>query len=153
MKLLTASALALSIGATGALAETHAMTDFSTMTSADMAGMQGELIRTRDITGGAIYTTNEADDEGWDTVGTYDALGPDWNEIGEIEDVILSRDGQMIGGVDEVGGFLDIADKHVMLATGDVRLVAVDDRSYAIVTRMNEEQLEQLEGVDEGFWD
>ena len=39
------------------------------------------------------------------------------------------------------------------LDPGDVRLVAVDDRSYAIVTRMSEEELESLEGVDEGFWD
>ncbi|MGR3464113.1 PRC-barrel domain-containing protein [Limimaricola sp.] len=153
MKLLTASALALSVTATGALAESHAMDETMAMTSADMAAMQGDLIRTRDITDGPIYTLNEADDEGWDTVGTYDELGADWNEIGEIEDVVLSRDGKMVGVVAEVGGFLDIADKHVMLPTGDVRLVAVDDKSYAIVTRLSEEELESLEGVDEGFWD
>ena len=153
MKLFTASALALSVVATGALAESHVMTETPAMTSADLSGMQGDLIRTSDITGGAIYTTNEADDEGWDGVSAYDELGADWNEIGEIEDVVLSRDGQMVGVVAEVGGFLDIADKHVMLATGDVRLVAVDDATYAIVTRLSEEELEALEGVDEGFWD
>lgn len=152
MKLLTASALALSVTATGAFAESHAMAETSAMTSADLATMQGDLIRSRDITGGVIYTTNEADDEGWDSVTAYDEVGAEWNEIGEIEDIVLSNDGQMVGVVAEVGGFLDIADKHVMLATGDVRLVAVDDKTYAIVTRMSEEQLEELEGVDEGFW-
>ncbi|WP_375263966.1 PRC-barrel domain-containing protein [Palleronia sp.] len=153
MKLLTASALALSVAATGALAESHAMAETSAMTSADMSAMQGDLIRSRDITGGAIYTTNAANDEGWDSANVYDQVGADWNEIGSIEDVVLSKDGQMVGVVAEVGGFLDIADKHVMLATGDVNLVAVDDKTYAIVTRMSEEQLESLEGVDEGFWD
>lgn len=153
MKLFTASALALSVAATGALAESHVMTETPAMTSADLSGMQGDLIRTRDITGGAIYTIDEADDEGWDGVSAYDELSADWNEIGEIEDVVLSSDGQMVGVVAEVGGFLDIADKHVMLATGDVRLVAVDDATYAIVTRLSEEELEALEGVDEGFWD
>ena len=144
----------LAIGAmlaTPVLAEQHTSQDG--MSSQDMSQMQGQLIRSRDLTGSPIYTTNEAQDEGWDPDYTYDAVGGDWNEIGEIEDVILSRDGQMVGVVAEVGGFLDIADKHVMLATGDVRLVAVDDRSYAIVTRMSEEELESLEGVDEGFWD
>ena len=84
---------------------------------------------------------------------TYDAVGTDWNDIGEIEDIILSKDGQMVGIVAEVGGFLDIADKHVVIPVQNVSLVAVDDETYSYVTRMSEEELEQLEGVDEGFWD
>ena len=153
MKLITASALALSVAATGALAESHVMTETPAMTSADMSGMQGDLIRTRDITGGAIYTINEADDEGWDGVSAYDELGADWNEIGEIEDVVLSSDGQMVGVVAEVGGFLDIGDKHVLIRMDDVRLSAVDDETYVLVTRKTEEELEQMEAVDEGWWD
>ncbi len=153
MKLLTASALALSIAGTGALAESHAMSENTAMTSADMSTMQGDLIRTRDIVGGTIYTINEADDEGWDSSTVYDEIGAEWNDIGEIEDIVLSRDGKMIGIVAEVGGFLDIADKHVMVSVGDVSLVAVDDQSYAYVTRLNEEDLEAMESVDEGFWD
>jgi len=56
----------------------------------------------------------------------------------------------MIGVVGEVGGFLDIGDKHVLIPVDDVNLVASDD--YALVTRLNEEDLEALESVDEGFW-
>ena len=112
--------------------------------------MQGELIRSRDITGGQIYTNNAVADEGW-TAG-YTEVGADWNEIGEIEDLVLSRDGQLIGVVAEVGGFLDIGDKHVMISLGEIRLVPVDDRSFALVTQLSEEQLEALPGVDEGFW-
>ncbi|KAF0676210.1 PRC-barrel domain-containing protein [Profundibacterium mesophilum] len=150
MKLLATTTLALGLAAAGAAsAETHAMTP---MTSADMMENRAELIRSRDITGGAIYAFSEGMSEGFDEASIYEEVGGDWNEIGEIEDVILSRDGQMIGVVGEVGGFLDIADKHVMIPVEDVRLVAVDDRSYAIVTRMTEEQLEELQGVDEGFW-
>ena len=59
----------------------------------------------------------------------------------------------MVGIVAEVGGFLDIGDKHVMISTPDVNLVAVDDQTYAYVTRLSEEELEALPGVDEGFWD
>jgi len=151
MKFLTASALALTIAAGGAMAQDGAMKSAADNSEA-MSGMKGDLIRTRDITGGAIYTLNEANDEGWDTA-TYDGVGADWNEIGEIEDVVLNSGGQMIGVVAEVGGFLGIADKHVMIAVDDVRLVPIDDGEMVLVTRMNEEEMESLPGVDEGFWD
>ena len=149
MRLLTASALALTMAAGGAWAQ-DATTD--EVRSADMMGMQGDLIRSRDITGGAVYTTNAADDEGWDGDMMYDTVGSDWNQIGEIEDIVLSKDGQLTGIVAEVGGFLDIGDKHVVISVDDVNLVAVDDMSYAFVTRLSEEELESMQGVDEGFW-
>ncbi len=122
-----------------------------TVSTAEMSDMQGELIRTRDITGGAIYTTNEANDEGWDDA-SFDGVNTDWNQIGEIEDVVLSKNGKMTGIVAEVGGFLGLADKHVVLSVDDAKLVPVDDVSYAFVTQFNEEELEQMKGVDEGFW-
>lgn len=119
----------------------------------DMSEMRGDLIRARDITGGEIYTVNEAYDEAsWTAGNRYDGIGDGWNQIGEIEDIVLSKDGKMIGVVGEIGGFLDIADKHVMIPVEDVRLVAVDDKTYALVTRYSEEALENLPGVDEGFW-
>lgn len=107
------------------------------------------LIRTRDITGGDIYTLAEGEAMG----DSYDMVDTGWNDIGEIEDVILDRSGQMIGIVAEVGGFLDIGDKHVVIPVSNVRLVATDDRTYSYVTDMSEEMLEELPGVDEGFWD
>ncbi|MEQ8897416.1 MAG: PRC-barrel domain-containing protein [Roseovarius sp.] len=124
----------------------------SEVASADMNGMQGDLIRTRDITGGNIYTVNEANDEGWDSTNVHNEVGADWNTIGEIEDVVLSQDGQVTGIVAEIGGFLDIADKHVLISVDDLNLVAVDDATYGYVTRQNEEDLEAMESVDEGFW-
>lgn len=147
MKMFTATTLALGLAASGAMADAHMpMND-----SADLNAMQGDLIRTRDITGGTIYALAETDT--WDNTAPYSEVGADWTAIGEIEDIVLSRDGQMIGIVGEIGGFLDIGDKHVMISISDVSLVAVDDQSYSYVTRLTEEQLEELEGVDEGFWD
>ena len=120
------------------------------------------LIRTRDITGGAVYSTGEDyyDEARWTETdpfdatraGAYEPYGYDENydEIGSIEDVILDQSGQMVGVVAEVGGFLDIGDHHVMLPVEDVRLVPVDDQSYSYVTRLTEEQLEELPSVDEG---
>lgn len=150
MKFLAASTLALTVAAGGAFAQTAtvAPTDDGMNTGSD-----AQLIRTRDITDAPIYTMNPADDEGWDATTYHEGIGDNWNEIGEIEDLVLSSDGQLVGIVAEVGGFLDIADKHVMLEVNDVNLVAVDDANYAYVTRFSEEELEAMEGVDEGFWD
>ncbi|WP_236544423.1 PRC-barrel domain-containing protein [Roseovarius atlanticus] len=121
--------------------------------SAEMSQMQGELIRSRDITGGAVYTTNEANDEGeaWE-MAEYSEVGSDWNQIGEIEDLVMSQDGKLTGIVVEVGGFLDIGDKHVLLSVKDAKLVPVDDMSYTFVTKFNEEEIEAMNGVDEAFW-
>ncbi|WP_371154635.1 PRC-barrel domain-containing protein [Jannaschia sp. 2305UL9-9] len=141
------AAVAATLSAAGpALADAHSMSE-------DMT----DLIRTRDITGGPIYSISsvynetdwmDTDNASWDAMNWAD----DYAQIGEIEDVILDKSGQMVGIVAEVGGFLDIGDKHVMLRTDDVRLVPVDDRSYSFVTRMSEEQLEELPSVDEGWW-
>lgn len=118
-----------------------------------------QLIRTRDITGGPIYTTNEAYDS-WGVDANYtwgwsdhDEVDSNWKQIGEIEDLVLDRSGALVGVVAEVGGFLGIGDKHVMLRVGDVDLVPVDGRSYSFITRYSEEQLEELPGVDEAAWD
>ncbi len=132
--------------------EMHNSTAADAMSTEELRNSQGKLIRTRDITGGEVYTVNEADDEGWDPTMNYNAVDSGWNEIGEIEDIVLSSDGKMTGIIAEVGGFLDIGDKHVLISVSDLNLVAVDDRTYAYVTRLNEEQLEELPDVDEGFW-
>ena len=145
-----AAALAAPV-ATPVLADAHTA---NMMSEEDMANM----IRTRDITGGPVYSiATQYDEATWgDTAGSMDAwdVNSDGvNQIGEIEDIVLDRSGQMIGLIAEVGGFLDIGDKHVVVAVDDLRLVAVDDANYAYVTRLSEEQLEELPGVDEGFWD
>jgi hypothetical protein len=56
----------------------------------------------------------------------------------------LTADGDFAGIVGEVGGFLDIGDKHVYIEIDNIKLVPIDDGSYAFVTRLNEEDLENL---------
>ena len=146
MKWIATSALALTMATGVAYADAHS----TEMKAIDLTEMEGALIRSRDITGGTIYTMNAAD---WDDTAEYTAVGADWADIGEIEDIVLDKSGQMIGIVAEVGGFLDIGDKHVVIPVENVNLVAVDDQTYSYVTMYSEEQLEELPSVDEGFWD
>lgn len=152
MKLFATTALATAL-ATSALAYDNNATSTATNVSMETSEMQqGDLIRSRDITGGNIYTLAGEAAQSWDSEWTYDQMRDNLNDIGEIEDLVLSSDGQLTGIVAEVGGFLDIGDKHVVIEVNDVKLVPIDDQTYAYVTRMTEEQLEELPAVDEGFW-
>lgn len=163
MKRLTITAALFAMPATLAFADAHMSDDTrwemhrntadNGMSSEDIAGMEGGLIRSRDITGGAVYSMAPTEgDAAWNPQTMHDDVGADWEQIGEIEDLVLNEDGKVIGVVAEVGGFLDIGDKHVAISVSDLNLVAVDDANYAYVTRLSEETLEEMDGVDEGFW-
>lgn len=154
MKRLTVTTLAMALAATTAMAEMHGTNDAAeTARGADLADMQGELMRATDLTGAPIYTTDAAADEGWDLDGLNDDIGTDSNQIGEIEDLVLARDGSVRGIIAEVGGFLDIGDKDVMLAMDDLEMITRETGEYAYVTRLNEEELEAVPGVETDFWD
>ncbi|WP_261395755.1 PRC-barrel domain-containing protein [Salipiger bermudensis] len=155
-------------------------------TMEDIFGMDEDgLIRSRDITGGAVYAINEdaamgeaevaegdaameAESEtemaGTDAdaemetetdmasaggMGSYTEIGDNWQNVGEIEDIVFTADGKIEGVVAEVGGFLDIGDKHVHISLSDVQLMPIDDGSYALVTNYTKEQLMDMPDVDE----
>ena len=109
------------------------------------------LILAEDLKGGRIYS---------DPAGVWDATTPpaelrsDWPEIGEIENVVLDSSGQMVGVVADVGGFLGIGDKHVLLPIGrTVILPQTDAGTFALVSRETEESLKAMPEVDKGLLD
>jgi hypothetical protein len=105
--------------------------------------------RARDIIGNPIYTTNEYVED-WDLDAEVDDITM-YDEIGEIEDLLIDESGEVVGLVAEVGGFLDIGDKHVMIRVDDLEVVRSQGEPY-YVTRMTEEMLEDREGLDQGWW-
>ena len=131
------------------------------MAGMDMAG----LITSDDIIDGPVYSTGEAyDEERWlatEGVGYQEGYGFDdrYENIGEIEELVFDATGQLVGVVAEVGGFLGIGDHEVMLPLQDVRMVPVggdglaEDRQFAYVTRMTEDQLEELPRFDDDLLD
>lgn len=114
------------------------------------------LIRVDDITGGNIYTMNApADAQAWGPDTFYERVGEGWQDVGEIEDVILDRRGNLVGIVAEIGGgFLGLGERDVLLPVEDIRILSDEDgREFSYVTRYTEEQLEALPEVDRAFWD
>ena len=101
----------------------------------------------------SVYTLETYDENEWLETEYYDTIGTEWDQIGNITDVALSADGQMTGIIVETGGFLDIGDNHVLVRLDDVRLVNTGGtESYSYVTRMTEEELQNLPEVGANWW-
>jgi hypothetical protein len=64
-----------------------------------------------------------------------DVYGADNERIGEIDDVILSRDGQIEAIVVGVGGFLGIGEKNVAIPFDQVEFMADDDMPATAANR------------------
>jgi sporulation protein YlmC with PRC-barrel domain len=52
-----------------------------------------------------------------------DVQGPNGDEIGDVENVIIDGDGKILSIIAEVGGFLDIGDTHVNVPWDEVEFV------------------------------
>lgn len=122
------------------------------LSEAHLMSMEG-LILADDIEDGRVYALGDAYDEAEWAAGDPYAFDPEYEDVGEIEDLVLSPEGQVVGVTAEVGGFLGIGDHMVMLPLEDLRLVPVDDAEYAYVTRLTEDQLEELPAVEDGLID
>ncbi|SEL87180.1 PRC-barrel domain-containing protein [Roseivivax marinus] len=80
----------------------------------------------------------------WEGEEPFAAMLADLSEIGEVEEIVMDNQGQVQGLTTDVGGFLGIGDKAVMIPLSDIRLARSpdDDDELSIVTRLDREALE-----------
>lgn len=151
-------ALAMAIGSAGALSsETHMTSGLGANSGTVDTGLSDQFIRAENIIGADIYTQYMDYDEGlWNETEYYDEVNADWEEVGEISDIVISRDGKIMGVIAEVGGWLDIGDADVVIDIADLKSVGGSSDSgwgdLAFVTPLSEEQLESRKDVDDGWW-
>lgn len=106
-------------------------------------------IRASEFIGKSIYAT------AGDATGENAGIGTDWEDIGAVSDVILTRDGQVAAVLVEIGGFLGIGARTVAVEMDAVRLVSdsgtsEDTNDYFIVMRANRANLEAAPEYDAG---
>lgn len=65
-----------------------------------------------------VYRTDNVDAE------AYEGVQDGWDDIGEINDVILSRDGNVEAVLVDIGGFLGIGENRVAVDMDSIRFVA-----------------------------
>ena len=80
--------------------------------------------RTQPTVDFSTWDLNELYRNGWsaERMLDTDVRGPNGEDIGELEDIIVGPDGQIQRVVVEVGGILDIGDSHIGVPWSDVRV-------------------------------
>lgn len=129
--LLAATTLPLMLLAGTALAQQNAA-----QTAAQTAGNLVEVEDESQMVDAFNLSVDDVDD-----MEIYSANG---DEIGDVEEVLMDADGKMVALVAEVGGFLGIGEREVML-----RFDQVEQRGDDLVVDMTEEQVEQLPEWDD----
>jgi hypothetical protein len=97
-------------------------------------------------------TTATAEERGWwagrrgDEIVGQSLYGSDGEEIGSIDNVVLSAAGGDPAAVVGVGGFLGIGERNVTIPLGDIDMGAKD----RLTTSMTKDQIGPLEAYEEG---
>lgn len=139
--------------ATTALTAAIAMPAFAEQhvadTTVEMDGAHSGFIQQADETnlmastliGKRVYVSETDVD---DTTAMNDA-DPEWDDIGEVNDVVLSRNGEVEGILVDVGGFLGMGEKTVGLTMDDLKLVSDGDDAgdYFITLTSSKEALDK----------
>ncbi|UWR27840.1 PRC-barrel domain-containing protein [Sulfitobacter sp. S223] len=122
--------------------------------TADQTSLAENLTSSGRIEDGSVYRLElTPDDTVWANGEGYTEIDANWNKIGEISDVLLDKNGQMIAVLVGIGGFLGVGDRDVILPLENVRFAKGDDNTYNYVTNLTKEELEKLPEVDSGIWD
>ena len=90
----------------------------------------------------------------WTSGETFIASRDQWEDIGAINDIVMSQDGEVRGILLDIGGFLGIGARTVMVDMDSLYFVAdsttpEDLGDFFVVASMSREQLEALPEWDE----
>lgn len=106
--------------------------------------MKTGLLRASALDGADVYTIDVTGKAVWNDGETYAEIDTNWDKIGEVEDLVFDPAGNVVGAIAEVGGFLGIGEKEVMLLPEEIAFAVTPDR-IAVVSALSKEALEQRE--------
>lgn len=129
---------------TAAPAADTAMPDDAAM-AGDMKGatMLGSWLMDRDI-----YTTSQPSTTEWVDTDAGE-IPAEWEQIANIDDILVNADGTVAGYTADIGGFLGIGAKRVMLDSEALHLVHFGDDEAVFATNYSKEELEAMPEFDE----
>lgn len=80
--------------------------------------MTGENMQASELIGMRVYASDsEIDDSG------FDGVQSEWEDVGEINDIVLNRNGEIDAVLVDVGGFLGIGERQVAMQMDALKLV------------------------------
>jgi sporulation protein YlmC with PRC-barrel domain len=104
------------------------------------AEMTEGSVAASDLLGARIYAADAAIDG-----DAFDGVQDNWSDIGEVNDVILSRDGQVESVLVDIGGFLGMGERQVAVDMAALRFVqdsATDADDWFLVMQADRPTLE-----------
>ncbi len=132
-----------------ALAQTDGMESPFYTQGADQTAANFEL-RASDLIGMRLYTseTELTDTEAME-------VSTDWNDIGEISDILLARDGSTEAVLLDIGGFLGLGERTVAVTMDRLQILRDGDNvgDYFIVVNSTQDQLENAPEFDDASVD
>jgi len=153
--LATTAIVALTAFPLAAFAQTApATTDTTSGNTALTAPMftttDGAQISITALMGSTVYIQREGEEQTGMMTDLTDA--PDtWENVAEIEDILVSQDGQIASVVIDAGGFLGMDEKRTRVSMDDLQLVpdADDEGEYFVVYTGSRQLIEDSEMYDE----
>ena len=91
------------------MAASALVSGLASMAAAQEAKIEADIVPLADWRYDELYTDGISVD---DMIGS-DVKGPTGDDIGDVENVLIGQDGQVLSVVAEVGGFFELGDTHV----------------------------------------
>lgn len=98
------------------------------------------------LTSRSIWTTHQPSTTDWVDVTTTERPA-EWEQIADVSDLILTDDGQLVGYTADIGGFLGLGGRTVLLDRSALHVVRFGDDAY-LVTNYSREELEAMPEFD-----
>lgn len=99
------------------------------------------------VTSRRIWTTNQPSSTEW-VAPTLEERPAEWQDIAKVNDIVMDDSGQVVGYVADIGGFLGIGAKKVLLGEDAIHLISVGNDTF-FATNYTKAELEALPDFDE----
>ncbi|WP_425093472.1 PRC-barrel domain-containing protein [Tropicimonas sp. S265A] len=106
-----------------------------------------------DFIGMTVYATGTVQETEWD-IDEVAGMQADWDNVGEINDLIITRDGEISAVLVDIGGFLGMGERQVAMNMDEIRFVSdsetEDEGDFFLVIPASQAELEEAPEY-EGF--
>ena len=143
--LLASTAIALAT-AGSAMAEQHTMSN-DMGNEPFVGGIETEALRASDLLGARLYVSEAEVDDGM-------GLSDDWDDVGEISDIILGNNGEIDAVIADIGGFLGIGERTVAVNMDDLQFVSDGedaDDYFVVLSGVTQDVLENAPEFNDDF--
>ena len=146
MKNMLATTAIIALIGTPLFAENHGMAkEKGSYTTSEGVG-----VRVSDLMGKTVYVSREEEEQAEIATGLSEV--PDnWDNVADINYILIGQDGEMDSIILDVGGFLGLGEKQVRIDLDNLMLIPNSDEndSYFAVYTGNRQLLEEAETYDE----